>query len=214
MTANTPGEAADFPLLATGTNFHIPGKISGEGGLIANSLIDRGYPIWHFLADRAYLPHSKAFDLQGPLTDLGAKLVFDYDYDERGKTSFYEDVVQVGGQWYVHYMSPELVDLHAIYDRDRAQIRDVENYSLAEKERRHREIQDAKDLRDQRLEARDAYRLKPKGRHRPDGSRQYMHPDPSDYGGIAVDHTTGELIEPIREKTIVIPRAERALKNA
>ena len=30
----------------------------------------------------------------------GARLVFDCDYDERGRTTYYGDVIRVAGQWY------------------------------------------------------------------------------------------------------------------
>ena len=201
MTANTPGEAADFPLLAHGVSFHKPGKIKGEGGRLVRSLVARGYPIDHFIADRAYLPRSKAHELQGPLTNIGARLVFDYDYDERGRTTYYADVIQVAGQWYLHYMPAALIGAHDLYDEERRVAGTDEKLVHA-----------AKELRDERLAERELYRLKPKGRHRADGSRQYMYPAPALYGGIAVDEKTGELLEPITKKTIVIPRAEKALK--
>lgn len=105
-------------------------------------------------------------------------------------------------------MPSALVEAHALYDHDR---------ELAGKD--EKKIREAQELRDQRIEGREAYRAKPKGRHRPDGSRQYMYPNPKNYVGIAFNEKTGELIEPITKKTIVIPagrnrRKDEALKNA
>lgn len=206
MTANTPGEAAEFPLLANGVSFHKPGMIAGEGRRLVASLIARGYPIRHFIADRAYLPRSKPADLQAPLRDIGARLVFDYDYDERGLTAYYEDLIQVGGQWYLDFMPDDNVNAHALFDASRER-------AAGDKQK----IQDAKELRDQRIQGREPYRAKPKGRHRPDGSRQYMYPNPKQYGYTAFDKVTGEERALPLRKTIVIPahadkQLDRALK--
>jgi hypothetical protein len=209
MTGNTPGEPADFPLIAHGVSFHKPGKISGEGRRLVESLIKRGYPIHHFIADRAYLPHSNPADLQAVLRDVGARLVFDYDYDGRGKTAFYQDLIQVGGQWYVDYMPLTSVNAHALYDQERAALAGTDKQAILA----------AKKLLQECIEERELYRAKPKGKYRSDGSRQYLYPDPKNYNGIAVDQKTGELIEPITKRTIVIPsgkkpRKDDALKNA
>lgn len=208
MTANVPGEAADFPLLAHGVSFHKPGKIAGEAGRLVESLIRRGYRIDHFIADRAYLPSSKPHELQAPLRDLGARLVFDYKMPDRAITAHYEDLIQVGGQWYVHYMPEDLINAEALYHSAR-------ETAGSDKEARNA----AKELRNERILRREKYRLKPKGRHRSDGSRQYMYPNPKQYGNLAVDYRTGEVIPCITKKTIVVkaasdPAEDKALKHA
>ncbi|WP_158252132.1 hypothetical protein [Cryobacterium sp. M23] len=74
-------------------------------------------------------------------------------------------------------------------------------------------VRQAKELRDQRIAEREKYRAKPKGKWRPDGSRQYLYPDPKNYDNLAFDHKTGELIEPIRKKTIVVPAGKNPAKD-
>ncbi|MDH6235592.1 hypothetical protein [Cryobacterium sp. CG_9.6] len=74
-------------------------------------------------------------------------------------------------------------------------------------------VRQAKELRDQRIAEREKYRAKPKGKRRPDGSRQYLYPNPKNYDGLAFDHKTGELIEPIRKKTIVVPAGKDPAKD-
>ncbi|WP_104177331.1 hypothetical protein [Cryobacterium sp. Y50] len=81
MTANTPGERATFPLLAHGVSFHKPGMIAGEGNRLVKAILAAGFPILHFMGDRAYLPRSTADTLQATLAEIGAKPVFDYDQD-------------------------------------------------------------------------------------------------------------------------------------
>ena len=211
MTANTPGERATFPLLAHGVSFHKPGMIKGEGVRLVNSILAAGFPILHFMADRAYLPRSTADTLQATLAKIGAKPVFDYDKDEQGQTTFYEDLIQVGGQWYVNYMPQELIHALDLYRKDRKaadtgvpvdeETREDDDILSSDS----KPVRQAKELRDQRIAEREKYRAKPKGKRRPDGSRQYLYPDPKNYDGLAFDHKTGELIEPIRKKTIVIP---------
>jgi hypothetical protein len=66
-------------------------------------------------------------------------------------------------------------------------------------QRRH----DADAQFDQRLKLRELYRLKPKGQRRPDGSQQYMYPDPRTY--VRVDTVTGEVLPPLTKRTVVIP---------
>ncbi len=193
MLANTPGEAADIPLLINGVSFHTPGAIKGHGLRLVESLVHRGYPLEHFVADRAYLPNSKSEELQVPLAKLGTKLVFDYKKPDRGKKASYEDLILVGGNWYINLMPKALVNAHALYDKAR-------DKAGADK----KAIRAAKELRDQRIAERESYRMKPKGVRRANGSRQYMYPDPSGY--VAADSKTGELVS-IDKKTIVIPLA-------
>ncbi|TFB56758.1 hypothetical protein [Cryobacterium tagatosivorans] len=193
MVANTPGEAATFPLLANGVSFHKPGAIKGEGLRLVESLLSRGYIIDHFIADRAYLPNSVAEELQLPLAKLGVKLVFDYKDKERGKMAQYEDLILVGGVWYINIMPKSLINAHALYEQ------------AHEKAGKDKEaIRTAKENLTQRLSERKTFRMKPKGIRRPNGSRQFMYPDPSTY--TVANPKTGELLS-IDKKTIVVPLA-------
>ena len=219
MTANTPGERATFPLLAHGVSFHKPGKIAGEGNRLVKAILAAGFPILHFMADRAYLPRSTADTLQATLAEIGAKPVFDYDKDEHGQTTFYGDLIQVGGQWYVHYMPQDLIHALDLYRKDRKTAASgvpvdeetPEDDAILSSD--SNSVRQAKELRDQRIAEREKYRAKPKGKRRPDGSRQYLYPDPKNYDGLAFDHKTGELIEPIRKKTVVIPAGKDPAKD-
>ena len=199
MLANKPGEPADTPLLINGVGFHKPGATKGHGLRMVESLLDRGYPLDHFIADRAYLPNSVSEELQVPLAQLGVKLVFDYKRADRGKKASYEDLILVGGNWYINIMPTALVDAHALYREDRERAGSDKTA-----------IRAAKELCRQRVAEREIYRMKPKGVRRPNGSRQYMYPDPSTY--ITADPKTGELLS-IDKKTIVVPLATGTKKE-
>lgn len=198
MTANTPGEAADFPLLSIGVSCHRPGAIRLEGKLVFESLQRRGYPSGKAITDLAYLPNSRPEDLQGVLRDMGRDMVFDYKSTQLGVTTYYLDLVQVEGQWYVNYLPEELRNSESTY-RQRTRKENGARLVLPDDER----AQLAKDRKTQR-EAREPYRLKPKGRVRPDGSQQFLYPDAGSY--MAFDANTGEMLEPATKRTVVIPR--------
>jgi len=193
MVANTPGEAATFPLLANGVSFHKPGAIKGEGLRLVDSLLSRGYIIGQSIADRAYLPNSVAEELQLPLAKLGVKLVFDYKDKERGKMAQYEDLILVGGVWYINIMPKSLINAHALYEQAHEKAgKDAEA------------VRAAKENLEQRLSERKTFRMKPKGKRRPNGSRRFMYPDPGTY--TVANAKTGELLS-IDKKTIVVPLA-------
>jgi hypothetical protein len=199
MVANAPGAPADFPLLSTAVSLHRPGVISGEGRRVINSLLARGYPIDHFIADRAYLPHAKPEDVQLPLAEIGARPVFVYDSDERGNQAQYENLILVGGVWYINLMPDELQRAHELYDVARKKAEEVKAKNVSRAEEM---IRAAKDLLAKNLSERAAYKMVPKGKRRPNGSRQYMYPDPSGY--TVVDDLTGEILT-IDTATIVVP---------
>lgn len=200
MTANRPGEAADFPLLAVAVGSHRPGAVTRAGLRILRDLERRKYRPAHFLVDMGYLPFSKTEDLQGPARDLGWIPVFDYKVNQLGTTFPYEDITQVEGQWYLAGMPEELVNAEKEYrtalKNDRMKARDLR---LSAEERAALRC-----IRDQRRAERENFRLKAKGRPQPDGSQRFLYPNPDKY--LLFDANTGaELPKPTRS-TIPIPR--------
>lgn len=230
---NTPGaEAKEFPLMISAITFHKPGEISGAAAEMITSILARNHPVQHLMADLAYLPSSRPEDLQGPLARLGAKVVCDYKSTQKGSRAAYEHAIQVEGQWYLKYMPIELVEAESLYAEakaaafakigvtERAIIQsDLEDEAEAEAEEAvlaaadaeaplkaesRRLLEQAKIDRHDRHAEREKYRLKPKGRRRPNGSRQYMYPDPDTYG-VLFDQETGELLDITIPATVVIP---------
>lgn len=223
---NAPGaETKEYPLLISAITFHKPGELSGAAGEMIRSILSRQYPIDHFMADRAYLPSSKPEDLQGPLARLGSKVVFDYKTSQKGIQASYDHAIQVEGQWYLKYMPLELTEAEALYSEAKADafakigIKNIEDEPDADddqalatsdadarlKTETKRLIELARTQRDQRLAAREKYRLKPKGRRRPNGSRQYMYPNPELYNETLFDPETAELLDVDIPATVVIP---------
>jgi len=189
MAPNRPGESPDFPLLTIGVGSHRPGKLKLEGKKLFESIRSRGHPVGYVFADTAYLPGAAAFDLQGPLLNMGYELVFDYGKNEYGKTAYFEHAIQVVGQWYHHLMPSTLVNAEKLYHQS--------PYATDEQKAARTALRDA------RREQRELYRLKPKGVRRPDGSQQYMYPDPANF--VCFDEITGEIIPPLKKRTVVIP---------
>lgn len=200
MTANRPNEAADFPLLAVAVGSHRPGAVKREGLRILRDLERRNYRPAHLLVDMGYLPFSKTEDLQGPARDLGWIPVFDYKVNELGNTFPYEDITQVEGQWYVAGIPEELINAEKEYrvalKLDRMKHRDL-RMSAGEKAA-------LRDIRDQRRDERENYRLKAKGRPQLDGSQRFLYPNPENY--LLFDANTGEELSKPTRTTISIPR--------
>lgn len=200
MTANRPGEKADFPLLAIGVGHHRPGKTRGAGLGVLRDLQRRKYEAWHLIVDMGYLPVSTPENLQGPARDMGWIPVFNYRRDQLGKTDYYEDLIQVEGQWYLNLMPEELINAEKDYRDalrdDRMKKRDL---------RMSRKAKDSlRQIRDERRAERENYRVKAKGRPDADGSQRFQYPDPDNY--LAFDSNTGEeLLKPTRS-TRTIPR--------
>ncbi len=189
MTANKPGEKADFPLLTIAVGSHRPGAIKLAPKRMFDSIRERGYPAAYVFADTAYLPGAMPDELQGPLREMGYELVFDYGKNELGKTTHYEHAIQVMGQWYLNTMPSDLVNAEALFHR--APRKDPKKRA------------EAKELLLQRRQAREAYRLKPKGLRRPDGSQQYMYPPANEV--LRFDEVTGEILPALEKRTVVIP---------
>lgn len=189
MTANKPGEKADFPLLTIAVGSHRPGKIKLAGKRMFESIQARGYPTAFVFGDTAYLPGAIDEELQGPLLKMGYTAVFDYGKDDLGQKAVYDHAIQVVGQWYVDLMPKVLVNAETLY--------------LSAPRRTDQEKANAKALLEERRSQREIYRLKPKGVRRPDWSQQYMYPDPDTY--VAYDELTGEILPPLNKRTVVIP---------
>ncbi len=199
---NAPGGLKDFPLVISAGTFHTPGSISGAAHAMINSIKEREHPIDHVMADLAYLPSSKPEDLQGPLALLGARIVCDYKVNQKGIQASYKHAIQVEGQWYLAYMPRELIEAEALYEEAKARADVLRGQKLFVEAKAL--VNEAKAQRDERHAEREDYRLKPKGRRRPNGSRQYMYPTKDDYG-MLFDADTGEEIEPNIPPTVVIP---------
>jgi hypothetical protein len=153
--------------------------------------------------------------------------VFDYKTTQKAIKASYDHAIQVEGQWYLQYMPLELTEAEALYAEAKADalakigIKQTEAESEADeddeealaasdadarlKAETQKLIELAQIQRDERLAAREKYRLKPKGRRRPNGSRQYMYPDPELYNGVLFDPESGEFLDIDIPATVVIP---------
>lgn len=207
MTANAPGVPADFPLLTIGVGCHVPGAIAGEGKRIADLLAADGYPAGYWFADRAYLPQSDEKEYQLPLIMHGHEFVNDFKKNQLGVQDAFEwaRLIQVDGQMYVDLMPDDLRNASITFLSAKRAARKERN-----KATRKALMAAAKAQFNEHLVMREKYRAKHKGKRRPDGSQQYMYPDPDGY--LAFDAHTGEIIEPIRKKTVILS-VEMGLKH-
>lgn len=111
MSTNNPSDPDQFPYLVAAMGFGKPGHdVSGHGVRAFSSIVERGHPAGHAIADRAYFPNSKPEDLQLPLRALGYDLVFDYREDQLGVMESYAGAKQIEGAWYCPQMPQSLVD--------------------------------------------------------------------------------------------------------
>ncbi|MFP7761839.1 hypothetical protein [Marisediminicola sp. LYQ85] len=238
MTANAPGVPADFPLLTVAIDYHRPGAIKLAGQRLLTELQRHEYPAGHVACDRAYMPGALPEEMQGPFLDAGYTAVFDYGLDDFGLQAYYEHAILVMGAWYVTGMPSDLIEAETLHAKALTALRKGHLKTAAALEAELKELKGgspqrrvleaklratvrqsvklevperraADDLLEERQAQRATYRLKRKGRIRPDGSQQYFYPDPTSYQ--VVDRHTGELAKPVGKSTVVIPR-EAGLK--
>jgi hypothetical protein len=198
--ANDPDAKGDFPLLALAMGWHTPGSLTGEARKLLESMWGRGYDLNHVVADRAYLPSSQVMDLQYPAVTHKMKIVSEYKITQLGIQGYYKDVQLIDGSWYVAVMPEQYKHAEKAY---RDGMKESENISDLKERAAFRS--DLKQLRDQLLRARRAYRLKPRTGFRSDGSRQYSYPKLDDIEFFY--DADGTIIEPRPEfpVSIVIP---------
>lgn len=205
MTRNKPGADIDAPLFIVWFGGHKPGDIDGEGKKMLTSLIKRGIPIRTIIADRAYLPGSKAEDFQLPASAHGASLVMDYPITALGKQTHYTSVdgkhslVMCDGSWYPAFMPITLQDAEKIWAQVKKAAKKVTNERTKE-----RMLREGYELVTKRRAQRTKYRLIPRSRHKADGSRQYSYPTGLDT--VDWDQTTGEeFAVSLPGKTVLVP---------
>lgn len=202
---NNPDADIDAPLFIAAMSGHAPGRIRGEGQRLLDSCIERGLPITTLIADRAYLPGAKPMDLQMPLSVHGANLVMDYPITKLGKQTFYRskdgkhDLIMCDGSWYLASMPVTLQECEKEWAKTKEAASKVKNTAV-----REAMLTAGRDLIDLRRPQRSKYRLKPRGRHDENGSRQYFYPTGLD--SIDFDMVTGEQFDVvIPGKTVKIP---------
>ncbi|WP_157000928.1 hypothetical protein [Agromyces laixinhei] len=183
-----------------------------------DSIQRRGYPAGHYIVDRAYLPYADS-ELSKILFGGGYTPVFDYKREDLGKkgatlasgqsgsdknldpaSGALAHCIIVGGSLYLSFMPAELVDAEVTYQ---GTIKELERAPITKSDLKKAKSE-ARALRDQRLREREPYRLRRRGARRPDGSQQYSFPPPEGYG-IGFDASTGEIIEPPKQKTVIVP---------
>lgn len=111
MSTGAPeSHTTDHPYLVAGIGFGKPGHdVSGLAIRTFSSIVGRGHPVAHAVADRAYFPNAIPGDLQLPLRAMGYDLVFDYREDQLGIKEGYAGAIQVEGAWYCPSMPESLV---------------------------------------------------------------------------------------------------------
>ncbi|WP_336697774.1 hypothetical protein [Curtobacterium sp. USHLN213] len=205
LTRNSPGADIDAPLFIIWFGGHKPGEVAGQGKRFLDSCKERGIPITTVIADRAYLPGAKSEDFQLPIATSGANAVMDYPHDKLGIQAYYaskdgkHDLVMCDGSWYPSFMPQALKLAESTWAKTRIAASQMTNPVA-----REAKLAAGHDLVTKRREQRAKYRLKPRGRHNADGSRQYFYPTGLD--SIDFDTTTGEKFDtPIPGKTVKIP---------
>ena len=122
-----------FPNLAIGVSMDKPGvDVAGNGMRVINSIVERGHPRGHVVADLGYLPNSVPAKFQNLLRKLGYKLVFDYRRDQLAVVESFKGASLIEGKWYCPAMPDNLVEASVNYRGfgDPAKKIDAETYDL------------------------------------------------------------------------------------
>ncbi|WP_281653369.1 hypothetical protein [Microbacterium aurum] len=91
----------NVPVIVLAMTLDVPGKRLAENVLTCiDALRDHGLPVGHFVADRAYLPGTKAEDLALPLRARNYRIVFDYTRDHLGQQASHAGALLIEGRWY------------------------------------------------------------------------------------------------------------------
>ena len=187
QTPNFKSEGNDFPLLTLGVSFHIPGAMSGEGLILANSLIERGHRPNFFIVDRAY-SNGRYADYNVPLRLLGFKHVFTYKEEQLGVQAFDpRGFVQISGAWYLDSVPAVLREADKVffqaenaYKATEARVQRLTSLTsqqrAAERDEARKVYSAARDLYQSQFEQRAKSMLKPKGVMEDDWTRRYLMP--------------------------------------
>lgn len=192
MVWDKPGQNTVFPSLITAVGFHRPGAIIGAGTKLVDSHQRLGFTSGLVIVDRAY-NGEKSRNFQIPLRLRGCELVIDYKKTDLGLQNQWQDLILVDGNWYVTWMPQNLIDAAKNYNTRDANPLDP---------KKPRRLLDKKTFK-QHLAARDAYRMKPKGRPDKDGFQRFIYPAPGTY--MAIDRATGRRVKPTTPASITIP---------
>ncbi len=152
--SDEPDEDKDFPhpLIIGMAPLHRPGVEPGENGVRALANVQsRGYPAGWLAADRAY-SSSVPEKFQLPAKAMGYKVVFDYRSDQLGHQTTHEGAQQVDGQWYCPAMPEQIV----LVTKEEAELE--------------------RDLYEQRMQARENYALRRRGRPDANGDTRWACP--------------------------------------
>ncbi|GMA90711.1 hypothetical protein [Homoserinibacter gongjuensis] len=114
-----------------------------------------------------------------------------------GKAASHDRFILVEGQWYLDTMTTTSINAVQLYQEELEKIA-AERLPRPEREKRRAA---ANARRDARLASREQYRLKPKGRPRPDGRQQYILPEDHE---LTITTATGAR----KQTTVMFPPAE------
>ncbi|MET4704984.1 hypothetical protein, partial [Frigoribacterium sp. UYMn621] len=170
---------------------HNPGEFVGHAANLTEHHQNLGFYQITSVVDRAYnYERIETFHL--PMARLGVELVFDYKAEDLGLQSHFSDLILVDGSWYVNWMPTSLIEASrkvaaTEVARDEAKIivyktehptkrkgpslEDVQTAIkiLAESEEALPSLQ-------QNIDAREPYRMIPKGRRDVDGFQRFSYP--------------------------------------
>ena len=192
MIWNSPGENIAFPSLITEISCHNPGRLVGHAAALTARHQKLGFCRFTAVFDRAY-NYERTETFHFPMARLGVDLVFDYKAEDLGLQSHFENLILVDGSWYVNWMPEGLItasrQIAAIEKaKDEARI-------VLYKSDHRTKTSTAQELDDeraavvtvtdsaeslptlqQRLDARESYRMIPKGRRDKDGYQRFSYP--------------------------------------
>lgn len=160
MGRNEPDEPDEFPLLVIGmAPLHRPGHDPGRNGIQAlNSIVGRGHPAGYLGADRAY-SNQVPGNFQLPAAALGYEPVFDYTINQLGIAESYAGAIQVEGGLYCPAMPPDLIEATIDLRRETGDPAKI-----------------TREVYQQRIDARERYRLRPHGKVDPEGHVRLLCP--------------------------------------
>lgn len=150
-----------------------------------------GFDRFTAIVDRAY-NYETIENFHLPMARLGVDLVFDYRAEDLGFQTHFENLILVDGSWYVNWMPEMLIEAsRKVADTENARDEaEITIYKMDHPTRRKgpsiEDVQSAvKTLADskaalpnlqQNIDAREPYRMIPKGRRDADGFQRFTYP--------------------------------------
>jgi hypothetical protein len=208
---NRPGEIANFPLTVIAIHHHRPGEVNEAAITMLESMAPHKYEKGLLLSDRLYTSGMKEKNFHRPALMHGYELVADLKSNQLSIQETHEDIIMVGGHWYLARMPDKLIyaerDFNDVLKATTWNSKTHHTIRAENLQKRHYAAQTAK----ARITAREKFRLTRKGVRNKLDSQRFLYPPIA--AAPYVDKITAEVMPGQPMKSISIP-AELGLKFA